>query len=61
MKSVDDTYLITNGSGEVLDPNGFVFDNQKDCRTYIDKNWTKKEQRSLGITIENLAEILGIQ
>lgn len=54
-------YIITNGSGEVVDPNEKAFLFKIDAKEYIKKNWTTKEIKEMGIEIESIAEALGLE
>lgn len=52
-------YMITNGSGTIIDPNENVFTSKKEAREYTNKQWTKEEQRNLEIDLQSLDEIIG--
>lgn len=59
--NADFLYMITNGEGQVIDPNEFVFEGKPAAIAYMAKNWAKTEIEVMNITVESIAEILGLE
>lgn len=51
-------YMITNGQGEIRDPNDIVFTTKSDAKQYMNRNWDKQSQKEFGLTIQPLSEII---
>lgn len=58
MQTIRDTFVITNGSGEIIDPEGIVFTSVQQAQKYMFKNWDKSARSELAV--ESLADVLGV-
>jgi hypothetical protein len=54
-------YVITNGNGEIIDPNANAFLNKTIANKYKKHHWAGSEISAMTITVEKLSEFLGIE
>lgn len=58
--SLDRLYVITDGSGQVVDPLEIVFQDKNQAKEYRKNSWDAKTIKEMKITIESLREVLGL-
>jgi hypothetical protein len=58
--SLDKLYVITDGSGQVVDPLEKVFQDKNQAKEYRKNSWDDKTIKEMNITIESLREVLGL-